>query len=180
MGFKKYEYHVIRMLESFFLMTVVKNFVNRRSSIICFGDSLTQFGFDDGWLALLSNRYVRRADVFNRGFSGYNTRWALQIAPKIFEEFSQGIIFKKFSRLTYQKSCLGCIPGGPPLFITIFFGTNDASTSACPAHISESEFTDNMEKIISLACRVVPNKQVLVITPGKLNEVKWLAHLHTL
>jgi len=27
--------------------------------------------------------YVRRADVLNRGFSGYNTRWALELLPEV-------------------------------------------------------------------------------------------------
>jgi hypothetical protein len=30
-----------------------------------------------GWLAQLQHLYARRADVIGRGFSGYNSRWAL-------------------------------------------------------------------------------------------------------
>eukprot|EP00735_Rhodelphis_limneticus_P013636 TRINITY_DN7587_c0_g1::TRINITY_DN7587_c0_g1_i1::g.1961::m.1961 TRINITY_DN7587_c0_g1::TRINITY_DN7587_c0_g1_i1::g.1961 ORF type:complete len:434 (-),score=83.10,sp/Q3SZ16/IAH1_BOVIN/42.22/3e-51,Lipase_GDSL/PF00657.17/9.9e-28,Lipase_GDSL_2/PF13472.1/2.7e-21,Ftsk_gamma/PF09397.5/0.12,DUF303/PF03629.13/0.16,Barstar/PF01337.13/0.4 TRINITY_DN7587_c0_g1_i1:348-1649(-) len=49
----------------------------RRPNIVLFGDSITQFSFaSGGWGAKLSEAYVRKADVINRGFSGYNTRHA--------------------------------------------------------------------------------------------------------
>jgi len=44
------------------------------SRIILFGDSITQFSFDPdmgGWGIHIANRYQRRADVLNRGFSGW-------------------------------------------------------------------------------------------------------------
>lgn len=37
-----------------------------------------------GWVALLAHWWERRFDVFNRGFSGYNTRWMLPIAERVF------------------------------------------------------------------------------------------------
>lgn len=37
-----------------------------------------------GWAAMLAERYVRRADIINRGYSGYTTRWALQQLPHDF------------------------------------------------------------------------------------------------
>ena len=43
------------------------------SRIILFGDSITQFSFDadkGGWGARIADRYQRRADVLNRGYSG--------------------------------------------------------------------------------------------------------------
>ncbi len=47
-----------------------------RPAIVLFGDSITQQGFGlnghVGWASLLANDYIRRADVLNRGFSGYN------------------------------------------------------------------------------------------------------------
>ena len=41
-------------------------------TILLLGDSLTQLAFE-GWGARLANVYQRRADVINRGCSGYNT-----------------------------------------------------------------------------------------------------------
>ena len=61
---------------------------NRRQ-ILLVGDSLTQRGYDSkkGWVSKLASSYVRRADVINRGYSGYNTRWVLDLMkrkPKLF------------------------------------------------------------------------------------------------
>ncbi len=57
-----------------------------RPKFILFGDSITQRGFDNGWVASLANHYIRKADVFNRGFSGYNTRWAKHLLPTVFKK----------------------------------------------------------------------------------------------
>ncbi|CAD7926831.1 unnamed protein product, partial [Amoebophrya sp. A120] len=46
--------------------------------IFLYGDSLTQYGSSEvgGWAARLQGLYSRRADVVNRGLSGWNSRWA--------------------------------------------------------------------------------------------------------
>ena len=59
----------------------------RRASIVLFGDSLTQRGFEDGgWAAALAHHFGRRADVYNRGFGGYNSRWALHVLRELFPQ----------------------------------------------------------------------------------------------
>jgi len=55
-------------------------------SIILVGDSLTEQSFcadKDGFAASLAKAYVRRADVFNRGLSGYNTQWFMPYLDQI-------------------------------------------------------------------------------------------------
>jgi lysophospholipase L1-like esterase len=48
----------------------------RRPVVLVVGDSLVQRGFEtNGWVASLARAYARVADVINRGYSGYNTRW---------------------------------------------------------------------------------------------------------
>lgn len=37
-----------------------------------------------GWGAQLGHHYMRRADVINRGYGRYNTRWARHLLPSIF------------------------------------------------------------------------------------------------
>ena len=52
----------------------------RRLQIVAFGASLTQqAAFPSGWFSLLCARYVGRADLFNRGYSGYTTRNAITL-----------------------------------------------------------------------------------------------------
>jgi lysophospholipase L1-like esterase len=78
-----------------------------RPYFVTFGDSITQRGFAPGWTGQLADAYQRRADVINRGYSGYNSRWALQLLPRVFPQPA---------------------PGSPaPRLVTIFFGANDAA-----------------------------------------------------
>lgn len=65
-----------------------------------------------GWLALLSHWWERRFDVVNRGFSGYNTRWAMALLDRL---FPHGEV----------------VPVG---LVTIFFGANDAVVPGAPQH----------------------------------------------
>ena len=54
-----------------------------RQRLVFLGDSITQYAsMPNGWINLLSERFVREYDFINRGFSGYNTRWMLGMAPK--------------------------------------------------------------------------------------------------
>ncbi|VTJ89399.1 Hypothetical predicted protein, partial [Marmota monax] len=59
-----------------------------------------------GWGASLADKLVRKRDVLNRGFSGYNTRWAKIIIPRL---------IRKGNKLDN------------PVTVTIFFGTNDSA-----------------------------------------------------
>lgn len=106
-----------------------------RPAIVLFGDSITQqgFGVDGkvGWASLLASDYSRRADVLNRGFSGYNTQMAVELLPSIFpgvgeKEDSNGI-----------------------LFCTIFFGANDAALPGERQHVPMEEYAKNLGTIIT-------------------------------
>jgi lysophospholipase L1-like esterase len=111
-----------------------------RPSIILFGDSITQQGFSGGstaaspgWLSLLSNAYARRADILNRGYSGYNTRHALDILSSVFGP--------------------DCNAGDADnvLMVTVFFGANDASLLGdrdhCQ-HVPIDEYESNLRMIV--------------------------------
>lgn len=111
-----------------------------RPTIVLFGDSITQQGFGvggtfPGWAALLAGAYSRRADVLNRGFSGYNTRHALDILPSVFGPSDDG----SGSRV------------GRPLFATVLLGANDASLpgdrEGCQ-HVPIDEYEDNLKRIV--------------------------------
>lgn len=73
---------------------------NVQDAIILFGDSLTQQSWSPGGLAqhlagkkasrlILSTEiacpadYVRKLDVLNRGFSGYQTQWAIPVFEQV-------------------------------------------------------------------------------------------------
>ena len=107
-----------------------------RPAILLFGDSITEFGFGlngkIGWASLLAAAYSRRADVLSRGFSGYNTKHALDVLPSILGNPSDESNAKM-----------------PLLFCTVFFGANDCSLPTARQHLKIEEFSTNIISIVS-------------------------------
>jgi lysophospholipase L1-like esterase len=111
--------------------------VTKRAKIILFGDSITQMSFsaaDSGWGAWIADRYQRRADVLNRGFSGYNSDW-----------------FLKFADTNYGKADL--FDHDNVKIVTVFFGANDASDVELNSrqHVPLERYKSNIKEIATLA-----------------------------
>jgi lysophospholipase L1-like esterase len=109
-----------------------------RPVILLFGDSITQQGFgwegtSVGWVSLLSRDYSRRADVLNRGFSGYNTNHALQVLPTI-----------------VSGAQAAAAAAQEVLFATVFFGANDAALPGELQHVPLEEYGQNLAAIVDL------------------------------
>lgn len=124
-----------------------------RPKIYLFGDSITEFSFDEGgWGASLANHFARTVDVVLRGYGGYNTRWALQVLEKVF---------------------LRVEGGGEPLAVTVFFGANDACLPdryAAFQHVPLHEYKHNLHSIVSFLKKQWPKTQILLITPPPIDE----------
>lgn len=135
-----------------------------RESILLFGDSITELSVDPsgGFSSSLAYAYRRKADVVTRGFSGYNSRHAIAIAPLVFSSKARH------------------------LFSTIFFGANDSSSihpfkiSDAPEHDKPSqhvpvdEFEKNIEETITHALQATRDDGcVIVISPPPVNKLKW-------
>ncbi|GAA99077.1 uncharacterized protein L969DRAFT_94259 [Mixia osmundae IAM 14324] len=101
--------------------------------LILFGDSITQQSFrpDGGSGAALADVYQRKLDVINRGYSGYNTEWALHVMPHIFPP----------ARLAGET-----LPRVRAL--TIWFGANDAVKSFRSQHVELPRFKENLHTFI--------------------------------
>ncbi|CZT15445.1 related to GDSL Lipase/Acylhydrolase family protein [Ramularia collo-cygni] len=119
---------------------------------LLFGDSITQQS-SLTFSAALSDAYIRRLDVINRGLSGYNTRQALRILPH-------------------------AVP--PPQvakirFMTVFFGANDARLPHTPGgpqqHVPLSEYRENLKAIITHP-RILEHDgaRLILITPPPVDE----------
>ncbi|KAL3791792.1 hypothetical protein HJC23_002423 [Cyclotella cryptica] len=118
------------------MTTAMTDATPKRAKIILFGDSITQMSFSSsecGWGAFLADRYQRRADVYNRGFSGYNTSW-----------------FLKFAATDAGKADLFEHEGVQ--LVTIFFGANDASDPVhnVRQHVPLEDYKNNIRQIVSL------------------------------
>eukprot|EP00591_Stephanopyxis_turris_P005298 CAMPEP_0195525180 /NCGR_PEP_ID=MMETSP0794_2-20130614/25481_1 /TAXON_ID=515487 /ORGANISM="Stephanopyxis turris, Strain CCMP 815" /LENGTH=265 /DNA_ID=CAMNT_0040655575 /DNA_START=81 /DNA_END=878 /DNA_ORIENTATION=+ len=153
-----------------------------RPSIILFGDSITQqgFGWDGGtgWVSLLSHTYSRRADVFSRGFSGYNTRMAIDLLPRVFGGGGGGG---------------GSAKLGETLFCTVFFGANDAALPGERQHVPLDEYGENLVKIVTSireqigadifsteqnsnndeSCGATKQVPIILFTPPPVDEEMW-------
>ncbi|XP_072107307.1 isoamyl acetate-hydrolyzing esterase 1 homolog isoform X2 [Mobula birostris] len=98
--------------------------------LILFGDSITEGSFENGgWGAAIANRLVRKCDVLNRGLSGYNTRWALTVMPKIITQ-------------PPEQSTIAAV--------VIFFGANDSALKDVNPvqHIPLTEYAENLRHLI--------------------------------
>ncbi|GKZ00655.1 hypothetical protein MPSEU_001017700 [Mayamaea pseudoterrestris] len=136
-----------------------------RPAIVLFGDSLTQqgFGVDGkiGWASLLAAAYTRRADVLNRGFSGYNTNHAVDLVPKL------------FGPVTPDEN------GSNILFCTVFFGANDAALPGEPQHVPVEQYADNLRTIVKSirerCCTSSKSFPIIIMTPPPVDEAAWAA-----
>ncbi|KAL6639329.1 hypothetical protein ACP70R_023059 [Stipagrostis hirtigluma subsp. patula] len=123
-----------------------------RPRLVLFGDSITQQSFaPGGWGAALADTYTRKADVIVRGYSGYNTRWALFLIHHIFPVDDIA----------------------PPLATTIFFGANDAALLGRTSerqHVPVSEYKENLRKMVNHLKDCSKSMVILLITPPPVDE----------
>ncbi|XP_039068392.1 GDSL esterase/lipase At5g45920-like [Hibiscus syriacus] len=131
-----------------------------RPKIYLFGDSITEFSFDEGgWGASLANHFSRRLDVVLRGYSGYNTRWALKVLDRVFPAAESG--------------------GASPLAVTVFFGANDACLPdryGAFQHVPVEEYKQNLHSIVSSLKNRWPKALILLITPPPVDEDARIRH----
>ncbi|CAN0901196.1 GDSL esterase/lipase At5g62930 [Linum grandiflorum] len=123
-----------------------------RPQIILFGDSITEQSFrSGGWGASLADSYSRKADVFNRGYGGYNTRWALFLLHHLFP-------------IDGRK---------PPVAVTVFFGANDAALLGRTSerqHVPLDEYKENLRKVVKHLKDCSPTMLVVLISPPPVDE----------
>lgn len=151
-------------------MSVPKLLSGPRPCITLFGDSITEQSFqENGWGGRLANMYCRHADVVLRGFSGYNSRWALLHLKQMMKE--------KAWRT--------------PALVTIFFGANDAALEkASTQHVPLAEYQDNLQEMVKLLRNGPPKRRrskrrrskrkkkrttpaIIIMTPPPVSEAKW-------
>jgi isoamyl acetate esterase len=156
--------------------SVVDLTMHLRPAIITFGDSLTQEGYGVnggvGWISLLQSSYVRRADIYHRGFSGYNTQHASDMLGRV------------FGRIPTQV-----------LFTTIWFGANDCATVDSAQYVSPDAYEENLTGIVTRMRRILKpvtqmpvNRRgigavtgefdyvhfpILLLTPPPVHETMW-------
>ncbi|KAL3459626.1 SGNH hydrolase-type esterase domain-containing protein [Aspergillus heterothallicus] len=112
--------------------------------IVLFGDSITQgcyepeCGFAFG--AAMQHAYMRKMDVIQRGFSGYNSDHAAAIIPYLLNQESNIKL------------------------MVVFFGTNDSIVPESKNHVPIPRFKENIRKIVLSAQDA--GAKVILIGPG--------------
>ena len=125
-----------------------------RPRVLLLGDSITQQSFwveHQGFGAALTEFYSRAADVVNRGFSGYNTRWFKWILPRLIPE----------SMLERVQLC------------TIFFGANDSVREGETQHVPLAEYSSNLQCIIRHVRQLAPTAVIVLVTPPTVDTALW-------
>ena len=150
----------------------------QRSGILLLGDSITQLSFSaslSGWGAHIGDVYQRRADVYNRGFSGYNTDWILRYLESdegFNDVFSLGGDRQKNGNDGSTDGEEGHIK-----LMTIFFGANDASDEKLNPrqHVPLSRFQSNLRQLADLSKKNFGEKiRIIFITPPPVCHAKRL------
>ena len=130
---------------------VLANTNASRPMFLLWGDSITEFSVDPrrlGFQTILELSYNRKADVLNRGCSGYNTKDAMAITPSLMAEFKSH----------------------PPALVTIFFGANDACYPSSPIHVDLKSYKSNLELMIQNVQRHWAKTKILLITPPPVDD----------
>ncbi|XP_076021704.1 isoamyl acetate-hydrolyzing esterase 1 homolog [Genypterus blacodes] len=125
--------------------------------VILFGDSITQVSFQaKGWGSDIADKLARKCDVVNRGLSGYNSRWAKIVLPRL---------------INNQNPAEQNIAA-----VTVFFGANDAALEDKNSrqHVPLQEYAENLKEITRLlaSAGVSPDK-VIFIAPPPIHEPAW-------
>eukprot|EP01025_Chloroclados_australasicus_P024071 TRINITY_DN24233_c0_g1_i3.p2 TRINITY_DN24233_c0_g1~~TRINITY_DN24233_c0_g1_i3.p2 ORF type:complete len:212 (-),score=23.52 TRINITY_DN24233_c0_g1_i3:783-1418(-) len=92
---------------------------------------------------------ILQVDVLNRGYSGYNTRWAVHILDGILDDLKQ-----------------------PPVLATIFFGANDSAPESGPEslqHVPLEEYRQNLITIFNMF-KQHSIENALFITPSPVHD----------
>ena len=122
--------------------------MKKQRTALLFGDSITQEASDPtrhGWVSSLSAYWIRRIDVVNRGFGGYNSRWGLKI-------FNEAVLSAR------------------PDIVIIFFGANDAVDEKVPQSVPLEEYRSNLRSMVVSLRNTLPDTEVVLMTPPPVYE----------
>lgn len=123
-----------------------------RPKFVLFGSSIVQFSFsNEGWGSILADLYARKADIILRGYSGWNSRRALQVLDQIFPKDA---------------------PIQPSLVI-VYFGGNDSvhpHPSGLGPHVPLPEYIENMRKIVLHLKALSEKTRLIFLSAPPVNE----------
>lgn len=119
---------------------------------LLFGDSLLQQSCSQtrgfAFTPALQDAFIRRLDIINRGFNGYNTLQALRVLPEFLPRPEQATI----------------------RFMMVFFGANDACLPGSDQHVPLEDYKENLRKILQHPSIQAQGPRLILVTPPPVNE----------
>ncbi|KAL6574605.1 hypothetical protein OROMI_011890 [Orobanche minor] len=129
-----------------------------RPQFVLFGSSIVQQCFEvGGWGAIIADLYDRKADIVLRGYSGWNSRHALQVLNQVFPKDASV----------------------QPSLVIVYFGGNDAMhphPSGLGAHVPLPEYIENMKKIYLHLKSLSEKTRLIFLTSPPVNEAMIREH----
>ncbi|KAM3288009.1 GDSL esterase/lipase CPRD49 [Capsicum chacoense] len=116
-----------------------------------FGSSIVELSSThNGWGATLTFLYARKADIFLRGYGGWNSRKALEIYEKVFPKDAEI----------------------HPSLVIIYFGGNDSADPNFPysSYVPLDEYVENMRKIVLHIKDLSEKTRLIMLTAPAVNE----------
>lgn len=130
-----------------------------RPQFVLFGSSIVQFSYsNEGWGALLAHIYARKADIILRGYSGWNSRRAVQILDQVFPKDA----------------------AKQPSLVIVYFGGNDSThphATGLGPHVPLSEYIENVRKIAIHLKSLSEKTRVIFLTAPPVSDEQIRAHL---
>ncbi|XP_057523189.1 GDSL esterase/lipase WDL1 [Amaranthus tricolor] len=125
-----------------------------RPQFVLFGSSIVQYSFSNGgWGAILTDVYARKADIFVRGYSCWNSRRALEVLDQVFPK----------DATTH------------PSLVIVYFGGNDSMgdhSSGLGPHVPLPEYVENMRKITTHIKGLSDKTRIIFLSTPPVNEAK--------
>ncbi|OQR91569.1 hypothetical protein ACHHYP_04573 [Achlya hypogyna] len=115
------------------------------------GDSITQLAANPatrGFQANLSYDYIRRADIANRGLSGWNTRGWRQVLPQLLNEWV----------------------AKPPRLVVLFLGANDAAVPGDYLEVPLDEYGANLAAMVAAMNATFLAPAFILVTPPAFDD----------
>ncbi|KAK9373543.1 SGNH hydrolase-type esterase domain-containing protein [Lipomyces chichibuensis] len=123
--------------------------------VVLIGDSQFELSwnpqFEFCFPAALANYYGRRADILNRGLSGYNSTWMRSQLDRIILELKH-----------YDEDVV--------LLFILWLGTNDSCLEFTEHHVPVPEFEANVRTYVGEIKRNFANARILLVSPAPISK----------
>ncbi|KAF5750830.1 GDSL esterase/lipase CPRD49 [Tripterygium wilfordii] len=123
-----------------------------RPQFVLFGSSIVRLSYSEqGWGAILADIYACKADIILRGYSGWNSRRAVQVLDQVFPKND----------------------AAQPSLVIVYFGGNDSiqpHPSGLGPHVPLPEYIENMRKIALHLQSLSEKTRIIFLSAPPVNE----------